>query len=67
MLDFYSFNFIDCKIKKHIGKKYIVEFNEEKQADEIIKHLVNNNIKIEKYEIVRPTLHEIFVEKVGEN
>lgn len=58
---------IDCKIKKHIGKKYIVEFNEEKQADEIIKHLVNNNIKIEKYEIVRPTLHEIFVEKVGEN
>lgn len=58
---------IDCKIKKHIGKKYIVEFNEEKQADEIIKHLVNNNIKIEKYELVRPTLHEIFVEKVGEN
>lgn len=58
---------IDCKIKKHIGKKYIVEFNEEKQADEIIKHLVNSNIKIEKYELVRPTLHEIFVEKVGEN
>lgn len=58
---------LDCKIKKHVGKKYIVEFNEEKQADEILKHLVINDVKLEKYEIVRPTLHEIFVEKVGEN
>ncbi len=62
-------NFIQgesLKITKHTGKKYIVEFNEEKQADEILKTLIKNNVKIEKYELIRPTLHEIFVEKVGE-
>ena len=55
------------KITKHTGKKYVIEFGEEKKADEILKTLVENNIKIEKYELIRPTLHEIFVEKVGEN
>lgn len=54
------------KITKHTGKKYIIQFKEEKQADEILKTLIQNNIKIEKYELIRPTLHEIFVEKVGE-
>lgn len=54
------------KITKHAGKKYIIQFKEEKQAYEILKILTQNNIKIEKYELIRPTLHEIFVEKVGE-
>lgn len=57
----------NATIKKHIGKKYIVEFKQENQAEEILKNLVKNDVKIEKYELVRPTLHEIFIEKVGEN
>lgn len=57
----------ELKIKKHTGKKYVIEFKDEKKADDILKTLIENNVKIEKYELIRPTLHEIFVEKVGEN
>lgn len=32
----------------------------------LLKELCDNKINVSKYEIVRPSLHEIFVEKVGE-
>lgn len=53
-------------IKSHNYKKYIVEFKEESQAVHLLEKLVQEKVKIEKFELIRPTLHEIFVEKVGE-
>lgn len=53
-------------IKMHNDKKYIVEFKEESQAIHLLEKLVQKKVKVEKFELIRPTLHEIFVEKVGE-
>ncbi len=55
----------ELKIKEHINNKYIIEIKNEKQAEELLEKLVKSKIKIEKYEILKPTLHEIFIERVG--
>lgn len=44
---------------------YIIEFNEDENK-KLFKELVDNNISISKYEVIKPSLHEIFIEKVGE-
>lgn len=54
-------------IKNHKDKKYIISIENKSQGKKLLEKLVKNNIEIEKYELVKPTLHEIFVEKVGEN
>ena len=53
-------------LREHHDKRYIIEFEEEIQAQKLLEKLISNHIKIEKYELIRPTLHEIFIEKVGE-
>ena len=68
---------VDIDIKKYIDKyglkienetnhNYIIKINEEEKAHEILKDLVKNNINIHKFEIKKPTLNDIFIEKVGE-
>ncbi len=44
---------------------YQIKVAQEEQADEFLKQLVANQIKIVRYELREPSLHEIFVEKVG--
>lgn len=39
----------------------------EEQAKEILKEIVLSDIEIVKFELREPTLHEIFIEKVGED
>lgn len=46
--------------------EYEVKIDNEKQAYNLLNSLVNSNIKIEKFEIKKPSLHDIFIEKVGE-
>ena len=55
------------KIKNQKDKTYTILIENKSQAQKLLEKLVKNNIEIEKYELVKPTLHEIFVEKVGEN
>ena len=47
------------------AEEYEIKVNEEAQAREFLNTLVRNNITIIKYELSEPSLHEIFVEKVG--
>ena len=54
------------KIYSQDNKKYIISVENEIQANQLLKSFVDKEIKIEKFELVKPTLHEIFVEKVGE-
>ncbi len=56
----------NLKVKEHNRNKYIIQIENEKQAEEILETLVAKKVKVEKYEILKPTLHEIFIEKVGE-
>lgn len=44
-----------------------MKVNDEKQAMLFLKDLIDDNHTIVKYELREPSLHEIFVEKVGEN
>ena len=54
------------KIVSHSGRKYIVAIDNEEKASSILKELTAKDVKIEKFELMKPTLHEIFIEKVGE-
>lgn len=54
------------KIISHSERKYIIAVDDEEKASSILKKLVAKNVKIEKFELMKPTLHEIFIEKVGE-
>lgn len=56
----------DLKVKEHKKDKYILEIKNEEHAERILETLVSKKVKIDKYEILKPTLHEIFIEKVGE-
>lgn len=44
---------------------YQIKVGQEAQAEEFLKQLVANQVKIVRYELREPSLHEIFVEKVG--
>lgn len=54
------------EIKEQTERKYIVAIKNEEQANELLKEIVNRKIAINKFELIKPTLHEIFIEKVGE-
>lgn len=48
------------------NNEYIIDINGEEKASDLLKTLTLNNIKIIKYELKRPSLQDIFIEKVGE-
>ena len=45
---------------------YQLKVTNEKQAGDFLKKLVEENVTVIKFELREPSLHEIFVEKVGE-
>lgn len=45
---------------------YSIKINAEEDAHKLLEKLVNNHIVINKFEIKKPTLNDIFIEKVGE-
>ncbi len=57
-------NKLETKNKE--GRKHIISINNQEQAQTLLNDLVRNDIVIEKFELLKPTLHEIFIEKVGE-
>ena len=52
-------------IENEVNNNYIIHIEKEEQADKLLTELVKNKIKIEKFEIMKPTLNDIFIEKVG--
>lgn len=48
------------------NNEYVIDISGEEKASELLKTLTLNNIKIIKYELKRPSLQDIFIEKVGE-
>ena len=46
--------------------EYEIDIKEEEQGYKLFNELAKNNIKVEKFEIKKPSLHDIFIEKVGE-
>ncbi len=46
--------------------EYEIKINTEEEAHQFLHKLVANKVKIDKFEIKKPSLHDIFIEKVGE-
>ncbi len=56
----------DAEIIDKKVNSYEIKIKNEEMAQEILKQIVAKNIKIDKFEIKEPSLHEIFIDKVGE-
>ena len=54
------------KIEKNIDNNYEINIQKEEEAHTLIKNLIDKNILIDKFELKRPSLNEIFIEKVSE-
>lgn len=46
--------------------EYEIDIKEEEQGYKLFNELAKNNVQVEKFEIKKPRLHDIFIEKVGE-
>ena len=57
---------INLNIEKNIDNNYEIKIENEEVAHALLKNLVNKNIEIDKFELKKPTLNDIFIEKVGE-
>ena len=45
---------------------YIINISGEEDGYKLINKLIENKVKVEKFEIMKPSLNDIFIEKVGE-
>ena len=54
------------KILKKLDNQYEIAINDEKEAQMLLKNLISKNIEIEKMEVKKPSLNDIFIEKVGD-
>lgn len=55
----------NLKIENSHDNSYVVKIDDEKQGYELLKNIVKQKININKFEIMKPTLNDIFIEKVG--
>ncbi len=54
------------QIDKNIDNNYEITIQNEDQAHQLMKKLVEQGILINKFELKKPSLNDIFIEKVGE-
>ena len=54
------------KIIRNLENHYEISIDDEKEAQSLLKNLVAKNIEIEKIEVKKPSLNDIFIEKVGD-
>ena len=52
------------KIEFSKNNEYSIKITDEKDAHQLLNKLVSNNIVVNKFEIKKPTLNDIFIEKV---
>ena len=79
--DTYNANRLEISTDKNIDKyikelsmdiefsknnEYSIKINSEEKAHKLLETLVDNRILVNKFEIKKPTLNDIFIEKVGE-
>ena len=56
----------DLEIENEANNNYIIKITDEEQAHKLLNKIINVGIKVDKFEIMKPTLNDIFIEKVGE-
>ena len=53
-------------IENENNHHYTIKIEDEIKPRELLNRLINNNIAVNKFEIKKPTLNDIFIEKAGE-
>lgn len=56
----------DMEIENVANNNYIISIKDQESAYKLLNRLVENKINVDKFEIMKPTLNDIFIEKVGE-
>jgi len=56
----------ELEIETEANNNYIVKISDEEKAHKLLNKLILDGIKVDKFEIKKPTLNDIFIEKVGE-
>lgn len=56
---------LDLEIENEANNNYIVKISDEEKAHKLLNELVTNKVVVNKFEIKKPTLNDIFIEKVG--
>ena len=59
-------NSLEMNIENTVGTEYTIRIDGEEKAHELLNKAVSQGIKVNKFEIMKPTLNDIFIEKVGE-
>ena len=57
---------LGLEIENEKNNEYTVKIDSEEQAHKLLNELVKDKKTINKFEITKPTLNDIFIEKVGE-
>lgn len=52
------------KIENEKDNQYSIKLTSEQEAHDLLRELVSHNVDIERFEIMKPTLNDIFIEKV---
>ena len=56
----------ELEIETEANNNYIIKISDEEKAHKLLNKLILDGIKVDKFEIKKPTLNDIFIEKVGE-
>ena len=55
----------DFEVETEANNNYVINISSEEKAHKLLNRLVSENVTIDKFEIKKPTLNDIFIEKVG--
>ena len=53
------------EIEHETNLNYVIKITEEEKAHQLLNKLISDGIKVNKFEIKKPTLNDIFIKKVG--
>lgn len=54
----------NLEIQNRVDERYVIKISTEKEAHNLLNELVKHKIQIDQFEIMKPTLNSIFIEKV---
>mgnify|MGYP001625075049 FL=1 len=57
---------LNMEIEFSKNNEYSIKIDAEEKAHQLLEKLITNHIEVDKFEIKKPTLNDIFIEKVGE-
>ena len=57
---------LNLEIETETNNNYVIKITDEEIAHKLLNKLVSEGIKVDKFEIKKPTLNDIFIEKVGD-